>query len=167
MVPAVFMQLEELPLTANGKVDRKRLPTPEAARSSQGYTGPQTVTEEILCGIWEEVLKREQIGIEENFFDLGGHSLLATRVITRIRNAFAVELPLRALFEGPTVADLARGIEQQKRERSQFSPPPMGHASREAPLPLSFAQQRLWFLDQLQPNSTAYTLFYALRLRGD
>ncbi|HEX2092471.1 MAG TPA: amino acid adenylation domain-containing protein, partial [Longimicrobiaceae bacterium] len=165
MVPAALVILEALPLTAHGKVDRRALPAPEGS-SGEGYLAPRSPTEEILAGIWSEVLGAERVGATEDFFALGGHSLLATRVISRVREAFGTELPLRALFEVPTVAGLAERIEQARREGSGLRVPPVVRVPREGPLPLSFAQQRLWFLDRLEPGRSTYNLPYALRIRG-
>ena len=112
MVPSAYVVLEALPLTANGKIDRRALPAPEGDAVVRGeYVAPRTPTEEVLAAIWAEVLKLERVGIEDNFFELGGHSLLGTRVIARMREAFAVELPLRALFEAPTLCELAGRVE--------------------------------------------------------
>ena len=102
MAPSAYVQMEELPLNANGKVDRKRLPQPQAVEAGTQDRKPRTVEEEILCGIWEQVLKVERVGVEENFFEMGGHSLLATQVASRMREAFGIEIPLRLLFENPT-----------------------------------------------------------------
>jgi acyl carrier protein len=116
MVPSAFVLLDALPVTANGKVDRKSLPTPEPQRPelAQHYTAPRTPVEELLCEIWAEVLKLESVGIYDNFFDLGGHSLLATQIVSRLREKLRVDLPLRFLFEAPTVAELALKIEQRE-----------------------------------------------------
>jgi acyl carrier protein len=124
--------------------------------------------EEIVAGIWAEVLKvkAEEVGRGESFFELGGHSLLATQVMSRTRAVFGVELPLRVLFEGPTVAGLAEKVEEAMRQGEKTAAPPLQRVSREGPLPLSFAQQRLWFIDQLEPGSTAYNSPAAVRLRG-
>ncbi|HEU4452404.1 MAG TPA: condensation domain-containing protein, partial [Longimicrobium sp.] len=165
MVPAVFVHMDALPLTPNGKLDRRALPAPELASAGEAYVAPRTPVEEVLAGIWAEVLRLERVGVEESFFDLGGHSLLATRVVSRVRELFAVELPLRALFEGPTVAELAVRVEEMRRAGLPVLPlvVPTG---RTGPLPLSFAQERLWFLDRLEPGSTTYNLPAAWRLGG-
>ncbi|HEX8338672.1 MAG TPA: amino acid adenylation domain-containing protein, partial [Pyrinomonadaceae bacterium] len=167
MVPSVFVRLDKLPLTPSGKVDRRALPAPEAAgEEGADYVAPRTPTEEVLAGIWCEVLGRERVGVGENFFEAGGHSLLATRVASRVREAFEAELPLRAFFTHPTVESLAQLVESAMGEGAQADPPlvPVG---REGGLPLSFAQQRLWFLDQLEPDSPLYNLSGAIRLRGE
>jgi len=116
MVPAHFVRLDKLPLTPNGKVDRKALPALERSGSESGYVAPRTPTEEIVAGIWAEVLKLERVGIEDNLFELGGHSLLATQVISRVRQALSVELPLRELFAAPTIAGLSLRIEALRAE---------------------------------------------------
>ncbi|ULA62139.1 MAG: Non-ribosomal peptide synthetase [Nitrospira sp.] len=167
MVPATITTLPALPLTANGKVDRRALPEP--ARDGQGprrFVAPSTATEEILAGLWGDVLKQEAIGTEDNFFDLGGHSLLATQVMSRLRKAFSVELPLRALFEAPTIARLALAVDAARKTDQGEQAPPLAAIPRTGPIPLSFAQQRLWVLAQLEPDSTAYHIPIALRVKG-
>ncbi|WP_420127101.1 non-ribosomal peptide synthase/polyketide synthase [Longimicrobium sp.] len=164
MVPSAIVFLDALPLTANGKLDRKALPAPELAAADR-YVAPRTPVEEVLAGIWAEVLRLDRVGVEESFFDLGGHSLLATRVASRVREVFAIELPLRALFEGPTVAQLAERVEEVRRAEVPMLPPVVP-AERMGPLPLSFAQERLWFLDRLEPGSATYNIPVARRLGG-
>jgi len=173
MLPAAYVLLAALPLTPNGKVDRKALPAPEAARGmstesaeSAGYVAPRDPTEEILVGIWQEVLGRERVGVRDDFFALGGHSLLATQVVSRVRGAFQVELPVRRLFEAPTIEALAAGVEAARQGEAGSAPPPIVPVPRDRELPLSFAQQRLWFLDQLAPGNPAYNVPWAVELRG-
>ncbi|HST57598.1 MAG TPA: amino acid adenylation domain-containing protein, partial [Longimicrobium sp.] len=165
MVPRAIVVLDRLPLNANGKVDRKALPAPEYAAGADRYVAPRTPVEEVLAGVWAEVLRLERVGVEESFFELGGHSLLGTRVVSRVRGLFGVELPLRALFEGPTVAELAVRVEEMRRAELPALPPVVP-VDRTQPLPLSFAQERLWFIDRLEPGSAAYNVPAALRLRG-
>ncbi|HEV2149654.1 MAG TPA: amino acid adenylation domain-containing protein, partial [Longimicrobiaceae bacterium] len=165
MVPGAFVALERLPLNANGKADRLSLPAPERAAAEEDYLAARTPTEEMLCGIWAEVLGVEMVGAEDDFFELGGHSLLATQVVSRARQAFGTEVPLRALFEAPTVAGLARRIDALRSAGTPVAPP-IERAPREGPLPASFAQQRLWYVNQLEPDSPAYNMPHALRLRG-
>ncbi|HVS00232.1 MAG TPA: amino acid adenylation domain-containing protein [Thermoanaerobaculia bacterium] len=165
MVPAVWVRLDALPLTATGKVNRRALPAPEDFSEEGLYVPPQGPAEEMLASLWGDVLGLEQVGAHDNFFDLGGHSLLATQVMSRLREAFGVELPLRRLFEGPTVAELAREVEVAlAAEHDAASAIP--RAPRDQPLPLSFSQERLWFLDRLQSGGTVYSLPMALRLDG-
>ncbi len=165
MVPSALVSLASLPLTPNGKVDRKALPEPEGLGAADaGFVAPRTPAEELLAGIWSELLGRERIGIHDNFFELGGHSLLATRVLSRLRGIFGVELPVRALFESPTVAALASQVERRREETA--APPLAAQSSREGDLPLSFSQERLWFLDQLEPGSAAYNIPAAFTLSG-
>ncbi|HYG65747.1 MAG TPA: non-ribosomal peptide synthase/polyketide synthase, partial [Thermoanaerobaculia bacterium] len=168
MVPSALVMLEAMPLTPNGKVDRRALPAPEW-RPAEGHLAPRTTVEELLAGIWSEVLGVERPGVEDNFFELGGHSLLATRVMSRLRSAFQVELPLRELFEEPTLAGLAVRVESALRVGAGLLAPPLvplAPVERQGALPLSFAQQRLWFLDQFAPNGSAYNLPVALRVQG-
>ncbi|MBV9772554.1 MAG: amino acid adenylation domain-containing protein, partial [Gemmatimonadetes bacterium] len=165
MVPGAFVMLERLPLNANGKVDRRALPAPEQGSDAE-YVAPRTATEEVLSGIWAEVLRLERVGTGDNFFELGGHSLLATQVVSRMRQAFGTEVPLRALFEAPTVAALARRVEELRSDGAPAAPPIVRVPRDGEPLPLSFAQQRLWVVDRIEPGSPAYNLPNVLRLRG-
>ncbi|HSF39388.1 MAG TPA: non-ribosomal peptide synthase/polyketide synthase [Thermoanaerobaculia bacterium] len=166
MVPAAFVTLAALPLTANGKVDRKALPAPEWQGSEEDYLAPRTPVEEILAGIWAELLGLERVGAADHFFELGGHSLLATQVTSRLRGAFGVEIPLRTLFEAPTLAELAERVETARRAGAGPMAPPLVPVLREGPLPLSFAQQRLWFLHQMDPRSPVYNMPFSFRLSG-
>ncbi|MFL5383527.1 MAG: amino acid adenylation domain-containing protein, partial [Longimicrobiaceae bacterium] len=165
MVPAAFVALDALPLNAHGKVDRAALPAPDPAFAEDPYVAPRTQVETVLAGIWEEVLGTDPVGVEQNFFALGGHSLLAMRVVSRVCAVFGVELPLRALFEGPTVAQLGCAVEALRREELPPLPPVLRVERAEAP-PLSFAQERLWFLDRLQPGGALYNVPLRLRLEG-
>ena len=167
MIPSAILVLEQLPLTANGKVNRRELPAPDGSRPelAAAYVGPRTVVEEALVGIWSEVLRVEQVGIHDNFFELGGHSLLATQVVSRVRQVLQCEVPLRSLFERPTVAGLAEQLEGKSESSSVL--PAVVAVSREQALPLSFAQQRLWLIDQLESNPAAYNIYAALKLRGE
>ena len=168
MIPAAFTALDALPLMPNGKVDRRALPAPDATSLvlGSGFVAPRTVVEEIVVSIWSPLLGVERIGVEDNFFELGGHSLLATQVIARVRDAFGQEVALRSLFEQPTVAGLAQTIEIAQRAGAGLNAPPLLSISRDADLPLSFAHQRLWFLDQLEPGSSAYNIPETVRLHG-
>ncbi|WYL93618.1 MAG: non-ribosomal peptide synthase/polyketide synthase [Gloeotrichia echinulata IR180] len=167
MVPQAFVFLDSLPLTPNRKVDRRALPAPDlSSNRTDKYVPPRTPTEEMLAQIWAQVLKVEQVGIHDNFFEIGGHSLLATQLVSRIRSNFQVELPLRSLFAAATVAQLAHLIGQSQRQNLEITVPPILPRGENAELSLSFAQQRLWFLDQLQPNSSLYNIPLALRLTG-
>jgi amino acid adenylation domain-containing protein len=168
MLPSAFVMLRELPITINGKVDRHALPEPSMMRPEldSSFIEARTPVEASVAEMWREVLKVERVGVEDNFFELGGHSLLATQVISRVRDAFAVELQLRRIFEYPTVTGLAACIETAMRDGQSVTMPAIGLVSRDEPLPLSFAQQRLWFLDQLSPDSAFYNLPAAVRLRG-
>ncbi|MGA2802168.1 MAG: amino acid adenylation domain-containing protein [Verrucomicrobiota bacterium] len=162
MVPSVFVMLERIPLTPNGKVDRKALPAPERKPEEGTFVAPQTPTEELLVGIYKEVLKVERVGVNENFFELGGHSLLATQLISRVRKVFKVELPLKDLFEAPTVASLGERVAMARQTGSGLQAPPIMPSDRNSDLPLSFAQERLWFLDQLEPGSPTYNAILSI-----
>ncbi len=169
MVPAVFVRLEAMPRTPNGKIDRRALPEPTSERDDEQSTtiAPRNGLESSLAGLFADVLGLSRVGIHENFFRLGGHSLLATQLVSRIRNALAVELPLRALFEAPSVAELAVRVTalQGAGAGLRALPPLVPRPADEAPV-ASFAQQRLWFLDQLEPGNPFYNLPAAARLSG-
>jgi amino acid adenylation domain-containing protein len=170
MAPARFVFLEKLPLTVNGKIDRQALPALGETRPEleQCYLAPRTPVEEGLAEIWADVLRLEKVGIADDFFELGGHSLLAVQVISRIAVTFLVEIPLRRLFESPTVSGLAQSIEEAlKQGQGLPARPPLKRRERTGKLPLSFAQQRLWFLEQLEPGGSAYNLPSAVLLSGE
>ncbi|HEX8128534.1 MAG TPA: amino acid adenylation domain-containing protein, partial [Pyrinomonadaceae bacterium] len=170
MLPSAFVALPALPLTPNGKLDRRALPAPEpatATRDGHGEGVRCSPLEEVLAGIWAEVLGLERVGLHDNFFESGGHSLLALRVVSRLRSTLKIEVPVRELFDAPTVAGFAASISNlQRAELGLPSSPSLGAVSRDGDLPPSFAQQRLWFLDQLEPGSAAYNIPAAIRLRG-
>jgi len=168
MIPASFVQLEELPLTPNGKVDRRALPDPDHERPAleTERVAPRTAVEETLVRIWSEVLGVSEVGIHDNFFTLGGHSLLAMQIISRVREAFGVDLPVQRLFESPTVSEFSDGLEQSLKDEQAVASPPIQPVARAADLPLSFEQQRLWFLDQVAPGNSVYNMPLAVRLTG-
>ncbi|MBD2625735.1 non-ribosomal peptide synthetase [Trichormus variabilis] len=168
MVPSAFVLLKALPLTPNGKVDIQALLAIEKTRSGleKIYVAPRTSEETQLAEIWGKLLGLKQVGIHDNFFELGGHSLIATQIISRIRQIFKVELPLRCLFETPTIAGLAASIQALLQQKQNTQTPPILVCSRHQELPLSFAQQRLWFLSQLEPESSTYNIPSAIRLTG-
>ena len=165
MVPAQFVPVARLPLNANGKVDRKALAHAESSDSRTEYRAPRTPFEEIVCGVWAEVLDVERVGSGDNFFELGGHSLLATQVVSRLRESLGRDVTVRMLFERPTVEELARELEQgTARTTSENAITPREHADE--PAALSFAQQRLWFLQQLEPSSAAYNMPATAHIHG-
>ncbi len=167
MVPRAIVRLEGMPLSPNGKLDRKALPSPEQLQTEEDdFIAPRTPVEDVLGGIWSQVLKVEKVGINNNFFDLGGHSLLATQVASRVRESLGIEMPLRALFETATLADLAQELEKALRAEQGLPSPALTRVQRGEPFPLSFAQQRLWFLYQLEPASPLYHIPAATRLTG-
>ncbi|HEU4871498.1 MAG TPA: amino acid adenylation domain-containing protein, partial [Pyrinomonadaceae bacterium] len=169
MVPGQFVELAELPLNANGKVDRKALPEVEGKVADLGveYVAPRTPVEEVLAGIWSDVLRVEQVGVSDNFFELGGHSLLATQIISRVREAFGVSLPMRSVFESLTLGDLAYRVESSMKSQQEVLAPPVRPVPRDADLPLSLAQQRLWVFDRMTPGSSVYNIPITNRLMMD
>ncbi|WP_394851184.1 amino acid adenylation domain-containing protein [Pendulispora rubella] len=164
MVPSAFVFLKSLPLNANGKVDRRALPDPEFGESRLPYAPPDSELEKQIASIWEDVLGVSRVGVNDDFFQLGGHSLLVTRVLSKLRAARGVELSVRSFFEHPSVRGVAKAVEGALRTGPDV-PPLVPLARSEAP-PLSFAQQRLWFLDQLEPGNPFYNVPMALRVRG-
>jgi amino acid adenylation domain-containing protein len=169
LIPRTFVMLKGLPLMHNGKVYRNALPPPDGERPKlqHGFVEPRTEVQEMVAQVWREVLKIDRIGIYDNFFELGGHSLLATRVVARLRGNFNIDLPLRKLFELPTVADLAEHIDFLRRNQSGVSIPSIKPVPRDRSIPLSFSQRRLWFLQKLDPNLTAYNIPATFRIKGD
>ncbi|HEX7318159.1 MAG TPA: amino acid adenylation domain-containing protein [Pyrinomonadaceae bacterium] len=168
MVPTAFVMLDAMPLTANGKVDRRALPEPGSAMHelAHAYVAPRTPVEEMLCGIWAEVLGTERVGINDNFFVLGGHSLLATKVVSRVRQGFGVEVALRTLFERPTVAGWALSVEAACEAAEGLTVPPIVPVAREEFMPVAYRQRSMWFYHQLQPESTLNNQAIGIRVRG-
>jgi len=164
MVPAAFVTLDALPLTPTGKVDRRALPEP--TWETADYAAPRTPTEEVLAGIWTQLLRVERVGTGDDFFALGGHSLLATQLVSRVRDVFAVELELRRFFEASTLGLLAAEVDAALAAGHAVAAPPIRRADRGRELPLSFAQERLWFLDRLEPGRATYNVGTAVVLEG-
>ncbi|HET7230272.1 MAG TPA: amino acid adenylation domain-containing protein, partial [Longimicrobium sp.] len=168
LVPTLVVGMDALPRTPNGKLDRRALPTPDFSSSTSArHQAPSTPDEEMLAALWAEVLKTEAVGAGDDFFERGGHSLLATQLVSRIRSAFGVEMPLRAVFEAPVLAAQARRIAALRAEGGGAPAGEIPRADRTRPLPLSFAQERLWFIDQLEAGSAAYNVPLALDLAGE
>ena len=165
MTPSAIVMMDALPLTPNGKIDRKALPAAQF-RTERPATAPTTPVEEMLASIWRQALNLQQVGTGENFFEIGGHSLLAIQVISRTREAFGVETGVRKLFERPTIEGFSKEIEELIRGGEGIRSVSIGRAKTSGAAPLSSAQQRLWFLDQLKPNSAFYNLAAAVRLTG-
>ncbi|MEL6750282.1 MAG: condensation domain-containing protein, partial [Pseudomonadota bacterium] len=164
MIPSAFVLLDTFPLTPNGKVDRRALPAPFTLQTDDhAFVPPSTETELALAEIWADTLKLQQVSLTDHFFHAGGHSLLGTQLVTRIRQALQVELPLAVLFDHPTLGELAHWLDQQQQDATL---PPILPQPAEAPRVLSYAQQRLWFLAQLEGQSATYNMPMALRLQG-
>ena len=167
MVPSAIVILESLPLTPNGKVDRHALPVPAERTIEDSFVAPRTPVEAKLAQIWAQVLKVELVGVDDNFFEIGGHSLLATQVMSRLQEAFGISLPLRRLFESPTIAELSEIILAQLQTSSGLTVPAIVPVSSRQDIPLSWAQERLWFVHQLEGESGAYTMSFTVGLVGD
>ena len=169
MVPTAIVLMDELPLTSSGKVDRNRLPEPERLRPElkASYVKPRTEIEERLTEIWANLLELDRIGVNDNFFELGGHSLLATQAVSQIRREFRIELPLKALFETPSIAEVAAEVETQIQTRRALDGLTIARADRNRSIPLSFAQRRLWFLHQFDPGSSLYNIPVQVKIEGD
>jgi amino acid adenylation domain-containing protein len=164
MLPAAFVVLAELPVTANGKLDRRALPQPDLSEASGGTAVPSGPIEELIAGLWAEVLGVRSVGLRDDFFRLGGHSLRATQVVSRIRETFGVELPVRSVFEAPTVAELAQRVASARRDGAAV--PPVERLVDRHAAPLSFTQMRLWFLDRVAAGGPAYQIPFAVRCLG-
>ncbi|MGA9771715.1 MAG: condensation domain-containing protein [Blastocatellia bacterium] len=169
MVPGAIVFVDSFPITPNGKIDRLALSAfePILLETDRSFVTPRNPVEQIVAGVFAETLKLEKVGAEDDFFEIGGHSLLATQVISRIRDAFQVELPLRCLFETPTVSGLASSIESAINAGNSLQSPPIVRIDRNEELPLSFAQQRIWFVDQMSPGATYYNIPAAVRVEGN
>ncbi|MDP7041611.1 MAG: amino acid adenylation domain-containing protein, partial [Gammaproteobacteria bacterium] len=164
MIPAAFVMIREIPLTPNGKLDRNALPVPVWEADEETYVAPTTETEQRIAAIWSDVLGVEQVGMHEDFFALGGHSLIATQLMARVRDAVGQELSLRTLFSNPTVAGLCAAVDGTSEPGSTIAIQPH---PRNRNIPMSLMQQRLWFLDRFEGDSTAYNIFAAVRMRGE
>jgi len=169
MIPSAFVFLDAMPLTPNGKVDRRALPAPDQSRPDlEGpLVSPRTQTERMLTSIWQEILRLESVGIHDNFFDLGGHSLLATQFISRVRDECGVELSLREIFFTPTIADIAGSMDRRTGREQGPEAFTLHPIPREGDLPVSFSQERVWFVQQLNPASLAYNFQATIRLQGE
>ena len=168
LLPSAFVELRAMPLTRNGKVNRAMLREDSASSARPRYVAPRTPVEETMADIWADLLRVERPGVDDNFFDLGGHSLRATTLVYRVLQVFQVELPLRGIFDFPTLGEFCRliGREAEGREGGTTAQQPISRRKERGRAPLSFAQQRLWFLDQLEPGSAAYNLPVMVRVQG-
>ena len=168
MLPSAYVFLDALPLTPSGKVDRRALPAPDQSQATlhATYKAPSSHIETVLTEIWSEILKAQQVGVDDDFFELGGHSLLATQLVARIRRDLKVEVPVRKIFENRTVSKLALSIKAALKTEQQPELTRIQRVPRTEALPLSFVQERLWFLDQLEPGNPSYNIFSGRRIRG-
>ncbi|MCM3538297.1 non-ribosomal peptide synthetase [Priestia endophytica] len=166
MIPAHLVELEQFPLTPNGKIDRKALPAPDEQPTGDLNVLPRTPSEELIASVWAQVLGVENIGIQDSFFEQGGHSLLATQIVSRLQEVFQIKIPLRELFTHVTVEALAKRLDQLCNGEKKREVPPLVPMRRGESIPLSYAQKRLWFIDQLIPNSAMYNIHAACRLTG-
>jgi amino acid adenylation domain-containing protein len=166
MVPQVIVALDALPRTPSGKLQKDALPAPTAARPPDDGAAPRSPIEELVAAVWAEILGVDDVGVGDDFFDRGGHSLLATQMMSRLRKAFGVDLPLRAVFEAPTVAALASLVEATLREGAPPQALPIARVPRDGELALSSGQERLWLMHRLEPESPLYNIFSAVRLEG-
>ncbi|MGD9851484.1 MAG: amino acid adenylation domain-containing protein [Nitrospirales bacterium] len=169
MIPSGFIQLDDIPLTANGKINRQALPKPDKREGNEdiAFVAPRNLDEELLAGIWAKALNIPRVGIHDNFFSLGGHSLIATQIISRIRSKFSVEFPLRSLFDFPTVADLAKELRRNTPDIPDIPTKRPGPTTSPKYLPLSLTQERFWILDQLPAWSRGYYISKMFRLKGE
>ncbi|MEM8934319.1 MAG: condensation domain-containing protein, partial [Acidobacteriota bacterium] len=165
MVPSAILVLDVLPLTANGKVDHRALPVP--ATSDDRFRPPVGVEQELVAAAWAEVLGVERVGLDDDFFGLGGHSLLAARLLSRVRDALGIDVPIKTLFEHPRLEAFVAAAIAHGRRDAGLEPPPPRRVERDGPLATSFSQQRLWFIDRMSPDEAAYNIPQPLRLRGD
>ena len=166
LIPSLIVLVDSFPRMPSGKVDRRALARLEVKVPVEAFEAPRTPVEEQVAEIWSEVLKRPRVGIHDDFFALGGHSILALQVATRLREAFGVEVPLRQIFEASTLADLAREVELALRTGTGTVPPPLLPMPRDREIPLTFSQESLWFLYQLDPASPAYNVPATVRVSG-
>lgn len=167
MLPTIFMKLEELPLSPSGKVSRSALPQPKRNLTGKEKTAPVTATEKGVAIIWADILGCENVGLEDQFFELGGHSLLAIKVISRVNSAFQTDLPLYTIFEFPQLRDFTAHVEQCLGQHEHLSSESIAPVHREPDMPLSFAQERIWFFEQLQPGTSMYNISKAVRIKGE
>jgi amino acid adenylation domain-containing protein len=168
MVPALFVELTSFPLTPNGKVDRRSLPAPTSfqPQSEHAIEDTRTPIEDVLVSIWSNVLGLKSIGLNDNFFEIGGHSLKVMQVMARVRDSFSIDLPLQTLFQEPTIAGLSREIESTYQTQQGYQIPPIIPTEHSFYAPVSFAQQRMWFLQQFEPNSATYNIPIVYRVSG-